>query len=69
LLRVPGLLRITLRCGGSAGNRYHVPVFLLDLGGNKTRTTWADGYYVTYAYDALNRMTTATENGTFVSVR
>jgi YD repeat-containing protein len=41
-----------------------VVAFLLDLAGNKTRTTWADGYYVTYAYDALGRM--ATENGTFL---
>jgi hypothetical protein len=32
--------------------------YLLDLAGNKTRTTWADGYYVAYAYDTLNRMTT-----------
>jgi RHS repeat-associated protein len=47
-----------------AGTR--VVSYLLDLAGNKTRTTWADGYYVTYAYDALNRMTTATENGTFL---
>jgi RHS repeat-associated protein len=40
--------------------------YQIDATGNKTRTTWADGYYVQYAYDALNRMTTATENGTFV---
>jgi RHS repeat-associated protein len=37
-----------------------------DLAGNRTRLTWPDGYYVTYAYDALHRLTTATENGTFV---
>ncbi|MFM9862314.1 MAG: RHS repeat-associated core domain-containing protein [Micropepsaceae bacterium] len=40
--------------------------YTFDLAGNKTRTTWADGYYVQYQYDALNRMTTAAENGTFL---
>lgn len=32
--------------------------------GNRSRTTWPDGYYVSYAYDALNRMTTVRENST-----
>jgi YD repeat-containing protein len=40
--------------------------YTFDPAGNKTRTTWADGYYVQYQYDALNRMTTAAENGTFL---
>jgi RHS repeat-associated protein len=34
-----------------------------DQAGNRSRTTWPDGYYVTYAYDAANRMTTVNENG------
>ncbi len=25
--------------------------------------TWPDGYYVQYGFDALNRMSTASENG------
>ena len=37
-----------------------------DAAGNRTRLTWPDAYYVQYAYDALHRLTTATENGTFV---
>ena len=31
--------------------------------GGRTRTTWPDGYYVAYGFDALNRMSSATENG------
>jgi RHS repeat-associated protein len=31
--------------------------------GARTRTTWPDSYYVQYGYDALNRMISATENG------
>jgi YD repeat-containing protein len=30
--------------------------YQLDAAGNKTRAIWADGYYVTYAFDALNRL-------------
>jgi RHS repeat-associated protein len=37
-----------------------------DKAGNKTRVTHPDGFYVQYAYDALNRMTTAMENGSIV---
>jgi RHS repeat-associated protein len=36
-----------------------------DAKGNRTRLTWPDGYYVTYTYDALDRMASALENGTF----
>jgi RHS repeat-associated protein len=39
--------------------------YQLDANGNRTRLTWPDGYYVTYTYDALDRMWTALENGTF----
>jgi RHS repeat-associated protein len=38
--------------------------YLYDGAGNRTRTTWPDTYYVSYEYDALNRMTYARENGT-----
>ena len=31
--------------------------------GGRTRTTWPDGYHVAYGFDALNRMSSATENG------
>ena len=37
--------------------------YVLDPAGNRTQLTWPDGYYVTYAYDALNRMLTAKESG------
>lgn len=39
-----------------------------DANGNRTRLTWPDGYYVQYSYDALNRMTGASENGSFTLV-
>ncbi len=35
-----------------------------DPAGNRSRTTWPDGYFAAYAYDALNRMTTVRENST-----
>jgi RHS repeat-associated protein len=35
-----------------------------DNAGNRTRTTWPDGYFVTYKYDALNRMVDVRENST-----
>ncbi|MBU6162126.1 MAG: hypothetical protein KGO50_13495, partial [Myxococcales bacterium] len=38
----------------------------LDKAGNKTRAIWPDSYYVSYQFDDINRMTTVTENGTFV---
>ncbi len=34
-----------------------------DAASNRTRLTWPDGYYVQYAFDALDRMSTASENG------
>ncbi|HTS15963.1 MAG TPA: RHS repeat domain-containing protein, partial [Verrucomicrobiae bacterium] len=37
--------------------------YVLDLDGNRTQLTWPDGYFVTYAYDSLDRMTSATEGG------
>ncbi|MFZ4783745.1 MAG: RHS repeat domain-containing protein [Armatimonadaceae bacterium] len=40
--------------------------YVLDKAGNKLRANWPDGYYVTYQFDDINRMTTVTENGTFV---
>jgi RHS repeat-associated protein len=38
--------------------------YVLDANGNRTQLTWPDGYFYTYAYDALDRMTTAEESGT-----
>jgi RHS repeat-associated protein len=38
--------------------------FLHDEAGNRTRTTWPDGYFVTYEYDVSNRMKYARENAT-----
>jgi RHS repeat-associated protein len=37
--------------------------YAYDQNGNRTRETWPDSFYVTYAYDALNRMTSAGESG------
>jgi RHS repeat-associated protein len=36
----------------------------LDPAGNKTKAVWPEGYFVSYQYDALNRMTNVIENGT-----
>lgn len=36
---------------------------ILDSNGNRTRTTWPDGYYVTRAFDQLNRLTDVFLNG------
>ncbi len=38
--------------------------YTLDANGNRTQLTWPDAYFVTYSYDTLNRMTTASESGT-----
>ncbi len=35
-----------------------------DASGNRVRTTWPDGWYVTYAYDEMGRMTEIKELGT-----
>jgi RHS repeat-associated protein len=40
--------------------------YVLDKAGNKISAIWPDSYYVSYQYDDINRMTTVTENGTFV---
>lgn len=34
-----------------------------DAAGRRTRMTWPDGFYVTYSYDMLGRMTAVRENG------
>jgi RHS repeat-associated protein len=40
----------------------NLPVsYMLDGNGNRTRTTWPDGYYVSYQYDTFNRMSFAWE--------
>ena len=48
---------MTTTGGGVIGYQY-------DANGNHTRLTWNDGYFVTYAYDALNRMTDVKQSGT-----
>jgi RHS repeat-associated protein len=34
-----------------------------DADGNRTQLTWPDGYYVSYQFDVMNRMTKALQNG------
>ena len=36
--------------------------YTYDASGNRSTTTWPDGYYVSYTYDALNRMQYVREN-------
>ncbi|MBX7494865.1 hypothetical protein K3172_03215 [Qipengyuania sp. 6B39] len=38
--------------------------FAYDAAGNRTRITWPDGFFATYAYDALNRVTEIRGRGT-----
>ena len=33
-----------------------------DAAGNRTRLTWPDGFYATYAYDAMNRVTSVSDS-------
>ena len=37
--------------------------YAYDEAGNRTRITWPDGFFVSYAYDALDRMTEVRANG------
>ncbi len=39
----------------------------LDANGNVTRTTWPDGYFVSYSFDQLNRLTEVFLNGSQAS--
>lgn len=43
---------------------YDTLVSALDNAGQRTRLTWSDGYFVTYSYDAANRMKYVRENAT-----
>lgn len=47
----------------STSSQSHTISFQYDANGNRTQETWPDGLYVTYVYDALNRMTKVEENG------
>src|SRR6185503_5001885 len=47
-----------------AGGRLRRVSYQYDEAGNRSRTTWHDGYYVTYWYDELGRMTYVRENST-----
>ena len=35
-----------------------------DAASNRTRLTWPDAFFVTYAYDAINRLTAVSQSGT-----
>ena len=37
--------------------------YKLDANGNRTRLTWPDTYYVTYGFDSMNRMVSASAGG------
>ena len=37
--------------------------FINDVAGRRTRTTWSDGFFVTYDYDASGQLTAIRENG------
>jgi RHS repeat-associated protein len=50
--------------GRAAIYQYDTLVVANDNAGNRTRTTWPDGYFVSYQYDALNRMVDVRENST-----
>ena len=53
------LTQSTLAMNGTSRTLYHQ----YDAAGNRTRITWPDALYVTYAYDGLNRPTLARESG------
>jgi RHS repeat-associated protein len=46
------------------GHSYDTLVSMNDNAGSLTRTTWPDGYFVTYAYDVARRMSDIRENST-----
>jgi RHS repeat-associated protein len=48
----------------SETNDTRAVTYQYDNTGNRTRTTWPDSYYVSYAYDLLNRMQVVRENST-----
>jgi RHS repeat-associated protein len=48
----------------SETNDTRAVTYQYDNAGNRTRTTWPDSYYVSYAYDLLNRMQVVRENST-----
>lgn len=47
----------------SAGQPFGSMAYQYDVVGNRTRATWADGFYVTYSYDYANLPLTIAENG------
>lgn len=44
-------------------NYYYALTMQYDVAGRRTRTTWNNGFYVTYGYDVAGRVTTIGENG------
>ncbi|WP_228244145.1 RHS repeat domain-containing protein [Porphyrobacter sp. GA68] len=50
----------------SEGSNWTNRQFAYDTAGRRTRTTWGDGFFVTYEYDLTGAMTAMRENGGFV---
>jgi YD repeat-containing protein len=50
----------------SEGDAISTRVLQYDSGGRRSRLTWADGFYVTYEYDATGAMIAIKENGSTV---
>jgi RHS repeat-associated protein len=48
--------------GQTVSSNYDTLVSTNDNAGSRVRVNWPDGYYVSYAYDALGRMDTVREN-------
>jgi RHS repeat-associated protein len=70
LSAVNGTTASTVGYGYDSAGRLHTETtnsltmtYGYDLAGNRTTETWPDAFYVTYSYDALNRMTQVAENG------
>jgi len=63
---------ITDGSSGTCGTTYNMPTkrtvsYQRNQAGDRTRVTWPDAYYVSYGFDAANRMLAACEQGTYSS--
>jgi len=63
---------ITDGTSGTCGTTYNTGTrrtvsYQRDQAGNRTRVTWPDAYYVSYGFDAANRMVAACEQGSYSS--
>jgi RHS repeat-associated protein len=54
--------RLTSEATGNSTNSLQM-TYTVDLAGNRTKETWPGGYYASYTYDQLNRVTAVGENG------